>query len=252
LTDRDVALIAAMNHPHITVYRRPKIALIATGDELVRPGTEPAPGQIVSSNAFALAALARNEGAEAIDLGIVPDSLDATMAAVEQAKNLKADVLMSSGGASVGDYDLIQKALVAKGMSLAFWRVALRPGRPVMHGDLGGMRVLGLPGNPVSAYVCAFLFLLPLIRRLSGRTDIQPITESALLGRDLGANDERTDYLRATLSRNPAGDVVATPHPLQDSSMLTPLAKADCLLIREPFAPAAHSGSLCTVVKFGL
>ena len=154
------------------MHRRPKVALLATGDELVPPGVEPAPGQIVSSNTFAVAALAREQGAEVADLGIVGDRLDATIAAVRRARELNADILVTSGGASVGDYDLVQKALAAEGMSLSFWRLALRPGRPLMHGRLGAMHVLGVPGNPVSAFVCGFLFLLPLIRRLAGRSDL--------------------------------------------------------------------------------
>ena len=249
LTARDLALAAAMNHPLIPVHRRPKVALLATGDELVPPGVEPAPGQIVSSNTFAVAALAREQGAEVADLGIVGDRLDATIAAVRRARERNADILVTSGGASVGDYDLVQKALAAEGMSLSFWRLALRPGRPLMHGRLGAMHVLGVPGNPVSAFVCGFLFLLPLIRRLAGRGDLTLPTELAVLGCDLPENDERADYLRATLQKGPQGSV-ATPFPVQDSSMIGPLAKADCLLIREPHEPAAKAGSSCTIVKF--
>ena len=249
LTARDLMLAAAMNHPLVPVHRRPKVALFATGDELVPPGVEPAPGQIVSSNTFAIGALAREEGAEVVDLGIVGDQLDATVAAVRSARELSADILVTSGGASVGDYDLVQKAFAAEGMSLSFWRLALRPGRPLMHGRLGAMQVLGVPGNPVSAFVCGFLFLAPLICRLAGRNDLQPATESAVLGCDLPENDERADYLRSTLKAGPQG-AVATPFPVQDSSMIGPLAKADCLVIREPYEPAAKAGSLCRIVKF--
>jgi len=245
LTPRDLALAAGMNHPFVPVHRRPKIALFATGDELVPPGVEPAPGQIVSSNNFALAALARAEGAEVVDLGIVGDRLDDTVAAVRRARELGADILVTSGGASVGDYDLVQKAFAAEGMELSFWRLALRPGRPLMNGRLGGMHVLGVPGNPVSAFVCGFLFLVPLIRRLAGRSDVERPTESAVLGCDMPANDERADYLRATLREG-----VATPFPVQDSSMMAPLAKADCLVIREPYEGVAKAGSPCRIVKF--
>jgi molybdopterin molybdotransferase len=248
LRDRDVALAAAMNHASVPVRRVPRVALLATGDELVAPGTAPAPGQIVYSNGFALAALARAEGAEVIDLGIVPDRVDATVAAIDAATRARADVLVTTGGASVGDYDLVQQSLAARGMALSFWKVAMRPGRPMMHGVLGAMRVLGLPGNPVSAYVCGYLFLVPLIRRLLGRPDVEPPTESAVLGRDLPENDERADYLRSTLTRGPNG-LVATPFDVQDSSMLGLLAKADCLVIREPFAPPAAAGSPCRIVK---
>ncbi|HML08863.1 MAG TPA: gephyrin-like molybdotransferase Glp [Xanthobacteraceae bacterium] len=249
LSARDLALAAAMNHPLVPVHRRPKVALFATGDELVPPGTEPGPGQIVSSNTFALAALARGEGAEAVDLGIVRDRLDDTIAVVRRARELDADILVTSGGASVGDYDLVQPALAAEGMALSFWKLALRPGRPLMHGRLGTMHVLGVPGNPVSAFICAFLFLVPLIRRLAGRSDLGFETETATLAYDLPANDERADYLRATLSDGPRGPV-ATPFPIQDSSMMAPLAKADCLIVREPYARALKAGSRCAIVKF--
>ena len=174
LTDRDLALAAAMNHPTVPVHRRPKVGVLATGDELVMPGSTPGFGEIVYSNGYATTALARREGCETVDLGIVPDRLPETVAAVRRARDAGADILVSSGGASVGDYDLVQKALSAEGLALSFWKVALRPGRPMMHGRLGAMHVLGLPGNPVSAYVCAVLFLVPLIRRLAGRSDVAP------------------------------------------------------------------------------
>jgi molybdopterin molybdotransferase len=249
LTARDLALAAGMNHPLVPVHRQPKIALFATGDELVSAGTEPAPGQIVSSNNYAIGALARGEGATVEDFGIVGDNLDDTVAAVRRAREIGADILVTSGGASVGDYDLVQKAFTAEGMTLAFWRLALRPGRPLMNGRLGGMHVLGVPGNPVSAFVCGFLFLVPLIRRLAGRSDLTHPIESAKLGVDLPENDERADYLRATLAPGPHG-LIATPFPVQDSSMMLPLAKADGLIIREPFEPPAKAGKPCRIVKF--
>jgi molybdopterin molybdotransferase len=248
LTARDLALAAGMNHPLVPVHRQPKVALFATGDELVPPGTEPGPGQIVYSNGFALAALARAEGAAVIDLGVVADDLAATIAAVRRARDRDADILVTTGGASVGEHDLVQKAFAAEGMALSFWKVAMRPGRPLMHGRLGAMAVLGLPGNPVSSYVCAFLFLLPLIRKLAGRADLVVATEPALLGCDLPENDERADYLRSLLKDGPDGPV-ATPFPTQDSSMMAPLAQAGCLVIREPHAPAAKAGSRCVMVR---
>ena len=249
LTARDLALAAGMNHPLVPVHRRPRVVLFATGDELVPAGSEPAPGQIVSSNNYAIGALARAEGATVEDFGIVGDRLDDTVAAVRRARDSGADILVTSGGASVGDYDLVQKAFTAEGMALAFWRLALRPGRPLMNGRLGGMHVLGVPGNPVSAFVCGFLFLVPLIRRLAGRSDLTHEIESAKLGVELPENDERADYLRATLARGADG-LVATPFPVQDSSMTLPLAKADCLIIREPYEPAAKTGDPCRIVKF--
>ncbi|HEX2353399.1 MAG TPA: gephyrin-like molybdotransferase Glp [Xanthobacteraceae bacterium] len=249
LSDRDLALAAAMNHPTVRVHRRPKVALLATGDELVMPGGTPGFGQIVYSNGYATMALARREGCEVIDLGIVPDRLAETAAGVRRARELGADILVTSGGASVGDYDLVREALAVEGLALSFWKVALRPGRPMMHGRLGPMHVLGLPGNPVSAYVCAVLFLLPLIRQLAGRSDVAPAPETARLGRDLPANDERADYLRAVLTTGSDGIPVAIPAPVQDSSMLIPLARADCLLVREPFAPAAKAGDRCSIIR---
>jgi molybdopterin molybdotransferase len=252
LSDRDLALAAAMNHPTVPVHRLPKVAVLATGDELVMPGSEPGVGEIVYSNGYATMAMARREGCTVVDLGVVPDRLAETVAAVRRARGLNADILVTSGGASVGDYDLVQQALAAEGLILSFWKVALRPGRPMMHGRLGPMHALGLPGNPVSAYVCGVLFLVPLIRRLAGRSDVEPRSESALLGCDLPENDERADYLRATLSPGSDGIPVATPFPQQDSSMLVPLAKADCLLLREPHAPPARAGSRCRIIKLRL
>jgi molybdopterin molybdotransferase len=248
LTARDLALAAGMNHPLVPVHRQPKVALFATGDELVPPGTEPGPGQIVYSNGFALAALIRAEGAAVTDLGVVPDNLDETIAAVRRAVDLEVDILVTTGGASVGEHDLVQKAFAAEGMTLSFWKIAMRPGRPLMHGRIGAVQVLGLPGNPVSSYVCAVLFLVPLIRKLAGRDDLVAPTETATLGCDLSENDERADYLRATLTDGPDGPV-ATPFPTQDSSMMAPLAKSGCLVIRQPFEAAAKAGDRCVMVR---
>jgi molybdopterin molybdotransferase len=203
LTDRDLMLAAAMNHPTLSVHGQPKVAVLGTGDELVAPGSTLRPGEIVYSNGFALTALASREGAAVTDLGIARDSLDDIAARIRQARDSGADILLTSGGASVGDHDLVQRALTGEGLDLSFWRVALRPGRPMMRGRLGDMHVLGVPGNPVSSYVCAFLFLAPLIRKLSGRADVEQAAEQALLGRDMPANDERADYIRATLAARP-------------------------------------------------
>ena len=255
LTDRDLMLAAAMNYPRLSVHRRPKVAVLGTGDELLMLGSSLKAGEIIYSHGFALTALAKSEGAEVTDLGIARDKLDDIAAAIRQARNSGADILLTSGGASVGDHDLVQRALKAEGLDLSFWRVALRPGRPMMHGrlarsDAADLQVLGVPGNPVSSYVCAFLFLAPLIRALSGRADIEQKPEPARLGSDMPANDERADYIRATLAQAPDG-LVATPLPAQDSSLMAPLARADCLLIRPSGAPATSAGSPCLILKFG-
>ncbi|MBR0975571.1 molybdopterin molybdotransferase MoeA [Bradyrhizobium japonicum] len=249
LTERDLALAAGMNHPHLAVSRRPKIAILATGDELVMPGTTPGHGQIVYSNGYALHALARSEGAETIDLGIAADTLEATTAGIRRARASGADVLITTGGASVGDHDLVQQALRDEAVAMAFWKIAMRPGKPMMHGRLGAMAVIGLPGNPVSSYVCAFLFMVPLIRALSGRAAIHHHRERAVLGRDVGANDQREDYLRARLEQRDDGTLVALPVSHQDSSLLANLAAAQALLVRAPFAPKAEAGSPCEVLR---
>ncbi|MGE0750898.1 MAG: gephyrin-like molybdotransferase Glp [Variibacter sp.] len=252
LTLRDLALAAAMNHSKVPVHRRPRVAVLSTGDELVPVGTTPGPAQVVSSNGMTLTAMASAEGAEARDFGIVPDRLEATANAIRAARAWDADILMTTGGASVGDYDVVQDALRAEGLDLSFWKVALRPGKPLMHGRLGAMRVIGVPGNPVSSFVCAFLFMVPLVRALAGRTDVQRETATARLGRDLPANDERQDYLRATLERTADGTPVATPLSVQDSSMMSALARADCLVIRPPRAPAAKAGETCVILPLGV
>ena len=249
LTDRDLSLAASMNHPELPVRRRPKVALLATGDELVMPGITPGPGQIVYSNGYALRALARTEGADTIDLGIAADTLESTTAGIRRARDCGADILVTTGGASVGDHDLVQQSLQAEGVRIAFWKIAMRPGKPMMHGRLGAMRVIGVPGNPVSSYVCTLLFVVPLIRALLGRKAIQHARERALLGREVGANDVREDYLRARIEARADGTLIATPVDHQDSSLLGNLSAARALVIRAPFAPAAKAGSPCEILR---
>src|SRR5580704_10959241 len=249
LTDRDLSLAASMNHPELPVRRRPKVALLATGDELVMPGVTPGPGQIVYSNGYALKALARAEGADTIDLGIAADTLESTTAGIRRARDAGADILVTTGGASVGDHDLVQQSLKAEGVNIAFWKIAMRPGKPMMHGRLGAMRVIGVPGNPVSSYVCTLLFVVPLIRALSGCKVTHHARESVLLGRDVGANDGREDYLRARIEQRADGSLIATPVDHQDSSLLGNLSAARALMIRAPFAPAAKAGSPCEILR---
>lgn len=245
LGGRAVGLAAAMNIPSLAVRRRPRIAILSTGDEIVMPGEPMAPAQIVGSNGPGLAAFVTALGGEPVHLGIARDtraSLDAMIAAAAGC-----DLLVTTGGASVGDYDLVQDALAASGLKLGFYTIAMRPGKPMMFGDLGGIPVLGLPGNPVSAMVGAVVFLEPAIRALVGlATATIPLTAS--LGRDLPANDARQDYLRASLERTDTGTVIATPFTQQDSAVLSGLVRADALAIRPPHAPAAAKGDPIQVI----
>lgn len=242
-----LALAAAANYPAVPVYRRPKVAILATGDELVNPGEAFRPDQIIASNTFGLAEIIRQAGGLPLDLGIAEDRLEALNGAIDRALTAKADILVTLGGASVGDHDLVQPALTAKGMKLDFWKIALRPGKPLMFGQLNDMNILGLPGNPVSSLICGHIFLVPLIRSMLGLTH-NPNLRAAILGRDMDTNDQRQDYVRATLARNPDGTLTAMPFALQDSSMLKFLSDAECLIIREPHAPALTAGSTCKVM----
>ncbi|HMN87870.1 MAG TPA: molybdopterin molybdotransferase MoeA, partial [Bauldia sp.] len=231
---REVALAAAMGAATVPVRRRPVVAMLATGDELVPVGALPAADQIFASNGFGLAAFVRAAGGVALDLGIALDRLPDIEAAVEGAIAAPADVLVTLGGASVGDHDLVQAALKARGMALDFWRVAMRPGKPLMFGRIGAMRVLGLPGNPVSSLVGAILFLRPLLAALLGQGQADP-SVPAVAGAAVPANDTvRQDYLRAVSTLDATGRTVVTPRGKQDSSALATLAAADCLLIRPP------------------
>lgn len=252
LSARHLGLAAAMNYAQVPVVRRPRVAILATGDELVLPGTDAAPHQIVASNSFAVAALIEAAGGQCIDLGIARDTMSALDAAIERARAEQADILITLGGASVGDHDLVQKALVKAGMALEFWKIALRPGKPLMHGRIGAMRVLGLPGNPVSAIVCALLFGVPLVRALCGdpQAGADP-SQAAVLGAALPANDARCDYMRARLIETPSGPPVASAENRQDSSMLRVLSLAECLIIRDPHAPAAVAGDACRIIELG-
>ncbi|WCJ63981.1 gephyrin-like molybdotransferase Glp [Agrobacterium tumefaciens] len=244
----DLTLAAAMNHATLSVYRRPRIAILATGDELLPPGSAPEPAQIIASNTFGVAALARQAGAEVIDLGIIADEDSLIRAAIRRAVAAGVDVLVTLGGASVGDHDLVQAALKAEGMQLDFWRIAMRPGKPLMVGAIGSTQVLGLPGNPVASLVCGLLFLEPLIRKIARRAPLQRGT-SARTATPLKANDHRQDYLRARFSTDENGALVAEAYAKQDSSMMKILAHSDGLIIRPPHAPEAASGAICPVIR---
>ncbi|HJE24314.1 MAG TPA: molybdopterin molybdotransferase MoeA [Methylorubrum populi] len=250
LDARRLALAASAGHATLPVRRKPRIAVLATGDELVRPGEPAAWDQIVASNGLALSALSLEAGAEPIDLGIVPDDLESLRGAIGRARTAGADLLVTLGGASVGDHDLVQAALGAEGLELGFWRVALRPGKPLMHGRLGPMTVIGLPGNPVSSIVCGLLFVVPAIRALLGDPRAgEDRSEPALLGRDMPENDGRQDYLRTRLDTAPDRLPVAHPESRQDSSMLSVLGTSEALLIRPPHAPPAKTGDPCRIIR---
>ncbi len=246
----DIALAAASGHAEVAVARKPRVAILATGDELVQPGEATSADQIVASNSFAIAAFVQQAGGEPIDLGIASDDFASLEAAVLAARQAEADVLVTLGGASVGKHDLVRSALTNEGMELGFWRIAMRPGKPLIHGRLGEMLILGLPGNPASSIVCALLFLMPLLRALSGdpRAADDP-SEPAILGAPMPPNGPREDYLRAKLSRGADGLALATPHDVQDSSLLSVFARSQCLLVRPPHAPAAAAGDACRVIK---
>ena len=246
LTARDISLAAAMNRPWLKVTRRPRIALLSTGDELVNPGDPVGPAQIIGSNGIGLAALVRAFGGEPINLGIARDTLEDLDRAIESA--LGFDALVTSGGASVGEHDLVQTALTKRGMALDFWKIAMPPGKPLMFGTLGTLRVLGLPGNPVSTIVTALLFLRPAIDRMQGLSGVDPARQVALLGKDMPANDQRQDYVRARLVTNADGQRIATPFSPQDSSMLSLIARADCLIVRKPQAPEAKAGDTIDII----
>ena len=245
---RDVGLAAAMNVPWLEVRRRPRVALLATGDEIVRPGDPVGPNQIVSSNALALAALIRAQGGVPIDLGIALDTRDSLQTMADGARG--TDLLITMGGASVGDHDLVQSVLGEKGLEIDFWRIAMRPGKPLMFGRIGPTPMLGLPGNPVSSLVCGLIFVVPALERLLGAAGAAAAgDERARLGGALEANDRRQDYLRAKLSRDGDGTLIATPFEKQDSSMLRLLTESQCLVIRPPHAPAARAGDTVRIIR---
>ena len=246
-TARDIGLAAAANYPWLSVHRRPRVAILATGDEIAMPG-EPIPsGGIVSSNSHALAALVRAAGGEPMILPVARDEHAAIGRVADAVGGL--DMLVTTGGASVGDHDLVIEALKARGMTLDFWQIAMRPGKPLLFGQLGATPVLGLPGNPVSAMVCAILFLLPALSRLSGLPAAPPPVSTALLGAPVPPNDGRADHLRATVDHDDNGRVVVTPFPVQDSAMLLRLAHADALVLRPPNAPALSEGAEVGIIR---
>jgi molybdopterin molybdotransferase len=246
LTARDVGLAAAMNRPWLLVHRRPRVAILPTGDEVVMPGDPVGPNQIVSSNALALGALVEGIGAVPVQLPIAPDDSAALQRIAQGAAG--ADLLVTTGGASVGEHDLVRDALGESGLALDFWTVAMRPGKPLMVGRFRDTLMIGLPGNPVSTLVCGLLFVKPAIERLLGLDPATAPNPTARLKGKLGANDRRQDYLRARLTRAGDGTLEAEPFAVQDSSVMSLLAAADCLVLRAPHAPAAAPGDSVEII----
>ena len=240
MTARSVGLAAAMNRPWLMVRRKPRVAILATGDEIVMPGDPVAPHQIVSSNGLALAAAVRAFGGEPVLLGIAPDDRETLGRMAESAKG--SDLLLTTGGASVGDHDLVRSVLGESGLEIDFWRIAMRPGKPLMFGYYGETLMIGLPGNPVSTVVCAIIFVRPALAGLLGSDGLALRPKKAVLGSPLPENDRRQDYLRATAAYDADGNRVVAAFDRQDSSMMAPLTHADCLIVRPPHAAAARAG----------
>jgi molybdopterin molybdotransferase len=246
LGPRELMLAAAMNQPELPVRRKPKVAILATGDEVVPPGFALAADQIVSSVPYGLAALIEAHGGEAMRLGIAKDELGSIVTLARAGKG--ADILLTIGGASVGERDLVATALKSEGLELDFWKIAMRPGKPMFYGRLGTQRVLGVPGNPVSALICAHVFLLPMMARMLGvALDAHP-NEEAVLGEAIEANGAREHYMRARSEWGEDGRRVVRPLPSQDSALMAALARADCLIVRPPHAPALPLGSRVTIL----
>ncbi|MDP6351594.1 MAG: molybdopterin molybdotransferase MoeA [Alphaproteobacteria bacterium] len=248
LNARDIGLAAAMNHPWLSVRRQPRVAILATGDEIVMPGDPVGVNQIVSANSLALAAFVAACGGVPINLGIAPDRTDALRAMAAGARG--TDLLVTTGGVSVGEHDLVREALGAQGLEVDFWRIAMRPGKPLMFGRLGPVPVMGVPGNPVSALVCCLIFLRPALGRMLGLAPDRGPPSTARLAAPLEANDRRQDYLRARLFRDDHGRLCTEAFAPQDSSMISLLAWADCLILRAPDAASAEVGAEVEIVMF--
>src|SRR5438067_3810806 len=248
LTAWDIGLAAAMNRPWLFVHRRPRIGILSTGDEIVMPGDPIGPHQIVSSNSLALAAFVAACGGIPVSVGNAPDDPAALRQVAAATRGV--DLLVTTGGASVGEHDLVRDALGADGLELDFWQIAMRPGKPLMVGRYRGTPMVGLPGNPVSTLVCALLFLRPALNRLSGAVSPEEAAPTARLGTALPKNDRRQDYLRSRLARAADGALEVFPFEVQDSSMMRLLSEADCLVVRPPHAPAIAAGAIVPIVPF--
>tara|TARA_B100000676_G_C18080115_1_gene850563 strand:+ start:1175 stop:2389 length:1215 start_codon:yes stop_codon:yes gene_type:complete len=247
MTARHVGLMAAMNVPWMMAHRRPRVAILATGDEIVMPGDPIGQNQIVSSNAIALSAFVKAMGGQPVLLGIAPDDRNALR---QIASGISGnDILVTTGGASVGDHDLVQDVLSNRGMNVDFWRIAMRPGKPLMFGVIDQIPVLGLPGNPVSSLVCAMIFLRPALAKMQGLKKVQHEIHRMISASDLPENDHRQDYLRAKIETTATKDKTIRAFSEQDSSMMATLTKSDALIIREPYAPALKAGESVNILK---
>jgi molybdopterin molybdotransferase len=248
LGPRELMLAAAMNHAELPVRRKPKVAILATGDEVVAPGSELAPDQIVSSVPLGIAALVEAHGGEAMSLGIARDEHESIVTLARAGKG--ADILLTIGGASVGERDLVATALKPEGLDLDFWKIAMRPGKPMLYGRMGHQRVLGVPGNPVSALICAHIFLLPMMAQMLGVADVARPEPQAVLGEEIEANGVREHYMRAVSEWREDGTRMVRPLPSQDSSLVAALVRADCLIVRTPHAPALPAGAKVRIISF--
>lgn len=246
LNARDITLAAAMGHAELPVRKRPRVALLATGDELVLPGEPTGPDQIVCSNPFGIASIVRNAGGEPVFLGIAKDDRADLTAKLESAAD--CDITVAIGGASVGDHDLVGPVLQDLGMRLDFWRIGMRPGKPLMYGRLAQRHILGLPGNPVSSMICARIFLVPLIHALLGLDTSADVPRDVRAGTAMTANGPREHYMRAVLTSTADGQASVTPVRSQDSSLLSPLAEANALIVRPPHDPAKEAGDTVRVL----
>ena len=244
---RSISLAASMNHPTLPVYKKPIVGILSTGDELIEPGNSTKKGQIISTNKYGVASFVNQHGANSIDFGIAKDNSKNIAEKIDNALDSDINILVTIGGASVGKHDLIKPVLSAKGWNLKFWRIAMRPGKPLLFGKFKEKYILGLPGNPVSSLICSIIFLRPLLQTMLGQNSKQKF-EWLQTKEHLPSNDQRQDYLRAKIIEEPNGERYVKAFNKQDSSMLATLTESNCLIVRPPFAPAEKPGSLVQIL----